>query len=203
MRLFPPEAQLRLWTYWGIWSCSSPGLWVSTPDVATGPSKKRGECYSNWCCTATFSHVPPRLASILVGIFFVATAPAVWVVGSFRIAEPNSNLWLSQLNMETMFGLFGTAWGITYFWWHKRVRLGENGIVLRHEFLPWSQLQRCYWDACYPNVVVMRFLGQLGGVAARVPPVILDAVDALLKKNLSYSNRPDGAVAKNKAPCSN
>lgn len=63
------------------------------------------------------------------------------------------------------------------FWW-RRVRLGENGMIVRSKFIPWEQTQRWYWDASTKNVVV------IGDVALRVPSEAREAVQALLEVNV-------------------
>ncbi|MCI0334753.1 MAG: hypothetical protein L0228_16180 [Planctomycetes bacterium] len=73
-----------------------------------------------------------------------------------------------------------TAIGITYFWWHRKVRVCDQGIVVRHKFAPWSDCRRWYWDACYRDVIVAEFQ-KSGRMAMKVPGADRAAVEALLQ----------------------
>jgi hypothetical protein len=182
LRRFPAEAQVRLWVYWGILVALLAGIALFNACLRYVAEKKAGRVLFQLVPHSYFFPRAPRLASILIGTFLVASAPAMWVGGSFFVAKPNASEWMQALNWGTFYGLFGSGLGIAYFWWHKRIRLCENGVVIRHNFAPWQDLKQYYWDAVYRDVVVMQFLRQK--TAIRVPPEMRDAVAALLKPKL-------------------
>jgi len=113
---------------------------------------------------------------------------------------------------QVLFSLVQFGWiigiGIACIWWAGRVRLCEHGIVRRNEFVEWSRIDRHYWDACNPNVLVlqwgtrmlaatptdlrtireqqrrMRAFPQSGQVALRIPAEQREAATAFLQGKL-------------------
>jgi hypothetical protein len=157
LRQFPAEAQARLWIWWGALVAIMflvAGIFATLRFRA---ERKAGRVLFRLVPHSYFFPRAPRLATILVGSLLLASAPGMWVFGSFVLAAPDARWWTQLLNWGTFYTLFASGLGLTYFWWHARIRLAENGVVVRHEFVPWENVQMCYWDACYPNVVVMWF----------------------------------------------
>jgi hypothetical protein len=63
------------------------------------------------------------------------------------------------------------------------------------KFLPWDKFQRCYWDACYRDVLVLETW-----IAVRVPAEIREQVEAFVReriaaaKSVAVRSRPSEAA---------
>lgn len=195
LRRFPADVQVRLWVYWGILFALLGGISLFNACLRYLAEQKAGRVFFQLVPHSYFFPGAPRFASILVGTFLIISAPAMWVWGSFIIAKPNTSEWLQALNWWTFYGLFGSGLGIAYFWWDKRIRLCENGVVIRRDFAPWQDLKQYYWDAIYRDVVVMQFVRKK--TAIRVPQEMQDAVAALLRQKLhdDSDEQPTAAAA--------
>jgi hypothetical protein len=181
LRCFPAEAQLRLWIWWGSLIAVMAAIVAISARLRFRAEKKAGRVLFQLAPHSYFFPKAPRLAACLIGALLLASAPAFWVFGSFFVAKPNPKEWTQMLNWGTFYSLVGSGSGMTYLWWHGRIRLAENGVVIRHEFVPWQNCKSYYWDACYPNILVMQLNRP---TAVCVPAETRDAVTDLLKAKL-------------------
>jgi hypothetical protein len=188
VRRFPAAAQPRLWVFWGILAALLIALALVHACLRYRAEKEGGRVLFQLVPHSYFFPRAPRLATILVGAFFTAAAPVTWVAESFIIGMANPKLWSEVLNWGTIASVFASGLGISYFWWHRRIRLGENGILVRHNFVPWEECRRWYWDACYRDVVVMEFESR-GRIAARVPADECAMVERVLQDTLGTASR--------------
>jgi hypothetical protein len=135
----------------------------------------------------------PAFARILCGVFLLVSGPIIWAMMAVFLVESKRPVWMELFQWETYMAAVTSAAGITYLWWHRQVRVCDQGVVVRHQLKPWDDMQRWYWDACNKNVAVLVF-HEHGQVPMIVPPEEREAVAAYLKGKLSL------AVAINKAP---
>jgi hypothetical protein len=188
VRRFPADAQPRLWIFWGILASLVFALALFHAWLRYRAEKKAGLVLLQLVPHSYFFPRTPRFAAILIPAFLTAAAPALWLGESFLIARAELKVWSGVLNWTAFCSVFTTGLGISYFWWQKRVRLGTNGVVVRHRFVSWRWCRRWYWDACYRDVVVMEFEG-LQWIAARVPPDEREAVERVLQDRLGTASR--------------
>jgi hypothetical protein len=107
----------------------------------------------------------------MAGSLLVLCAPAAWVFGSYFVADAGPQ----AVGVHSIYGIIGSSLGITYLWWHSGVRLSEHGMVVRHNFVPWSDVKRWFWDACNRDVIVFEFTW-FNQVALNVPPGSREAI---------------------------
>lgn len=183
IRQFPTDAQLRLAIYWGFLAAILLALFAYHARRRYVAESKAGRVLFELVRHSYFLPNAPRLATTLVGIVSLLAAPVVWIDGSYSIAI-GSPLHLSswQFIYATAACVATSGAGITYFWW-RRVRLAENGLVLRSRFIPWEACSRWYWEACSKDVAVISCQPR-SNIALRVPPQDREAIVALLEKTV-------------------
>jgi hypothetical protein len=168
LRQFPADAQPRLLIYWGflLLLLLSMVAWAARRRLVA--EETAGRVLFQLPPHSYFLPDTPRSASILAGSVLIFAAPLAWVIGSYSVADGQPWHWRHVLNLQSVYGIIISVIGITFLWWHGRVRLCDRGIVVRYNFMPWSRVQRWYWDACHPNVIVFEFT-RFNQVALSVP----------------------------------
>lgn len=165
VRSFPPDRQLSVAVYWCILVVIIIGVTIYHARRRFVAERQAGRVL---CVLPTHSYLMPRvpwIGTALVGAFFVALGPAMWIGNSVLLEQ--SSLMQAVFNWGTYCGASVTGMGITMLWW-RNVRLTEHGIVVRSEFITWESSPRWYWDACNKNVLVIENK-IVGRVAAQVP----------------------------------
>jgi hypothetical protein len=167
-----------------------------------------------------FTPRAPRIAAIAGGAALLALGVLIWGIYAsivmFDTRSPNNPTGHGPAE-AFVGGLYGIGWGglfvtmgIGAIWWSHRIRLCERGLVTGFRFVSWEQCGKYYWDACYPNVLVLawsaekqrRAIAQAAAnsaasrqvahrqatilhLAIRVPPDKRAAVENLFKEKLS------------------
>lgn len=158
IRQFPPDARPRLLVFWGVLAAIMAALVVFHAWRRRVAERKAGHVLLQVAKHSYFFLRQPVRATYLAGGLSLLIAPAMWVGCSFIIAKSPPSEWWRMINYGTIYSIFLSGAGITYFWW-RRIRMCENGVVVRNRFLPWTNCKRWYWDACTKNVLVMEFSG--------------------------------------------
>lgn len=179
IRRFPADARPRLVVFWGILAVAMAAITLFLAWRRRRAERNAGHVILQLVRHSYFFPRQPTWALNLAGALSLAIAPAMWVMGSFIIAKGVPPVWWSFMNYGTIYSLFMSGAGITFFWW-RRIRLCENGVVVRNRFLPWTACQHWYWDACYKNALVMEF-NRYGRLAVNVPAEERSAAEAILK----------------------
>ncbi len=183
IRSFPVDLRMELTLYWGV----LPALLV-TLFVFHAWRRRKAELIAGRVLLELDRHsyfLPhtPRLATTLVGILSLLAAPAMWIVGSRDIASGRPlGAWPWQINYGTISCLVASGSAVTFFWW-RRIRLAENGLIARSQYFPWTVCNRWQWDAQFTNVAVV-FTTTRGKIAFEVPEQERAAVEALLKRQV-------------------
>jgi hypothetical protein len=182
IRRFPVEAQPRLTLYWCILLALFAACFALNARRRYVAEKKAGPALFQLTPHSYLFPKSPRVARIFIGSFLLALGPMCGFIVSFDIADGPLE-WLHVLNVQSISGLIGAGIGITYLWWHRKVRLTERGLIVRHKFVPWKYLRKYYWDACYRNVIVLQFQ-EPQSVVANVPAEDRAAVETLLAQKM-------------------
>lgn len=101
-----------------------------------------------------FPHAP-RLGSKLIGITAILYGVSVLVFVGFMFGERFSGRLGATLAWNSMYAIMAVLFGVSMLWWNRAVHLCDDGLLLRNQFVPWSKLQRYYWDACDRDVIVL------------------------------------------------
>jgi hypothetical protein len=192
IRLFPADVRPRLVVHWGILFAMLAACVAYNARRRYVAEKKAGTV--RFLLTPHNYYFPrmPRFARVVVGTFLLLCGPALWVAESFLIAENANNLWMQLLNWQTYLGAAASGAGMTYLWWHRKVRVCDQGLVVRHSFAPWKDCRRWYRDACYRDVIVLEFQKH-GRTAVKVPDTDRTSMEALLKARFVFE-RAGGAT---------
>jgi hypothetical protein len=149
VRRFPPAARLRLAAYWGVSATVLVALVVYHARKRHLAELKAGHVHFRLSQHSYFFPHAPAAARALFGVFSLLAGLLAGMVSSIIVAD--SGAWF--ILDWTVFGLMFAATGVTAMWW-RQVRLAENGIVVRSEFVRWENC-RWYWDPCDPDVLVL------------------------------------------------
>jgi hypothetical protein len=117
----------------------------------------------------------PRAMAIFWGVTLVALSLAAWVTYPyFLMTEAHGpqtpaafwpgliSVFLNALILvPQLFIVVGL--GIAMIWWSGNVRFCEQGIIDRHRFIPWYQIGEPGWDACYQDVLILKWGAFAGG----------------------------------------
>ena len=183
VRQFPVEARPRLLVFWSVLAAIMASLVVFHAWRRQAAEKKAGQVLLYVERHSYFFLRQPAWAIYLAGGLSLVIAPAMWVAISFVIATRPSSEWWRMINYGTIYSIFLSGAGITFFWW-RRIRVCENGFVVRNRFLPWAECKRWYWDACTKNVLVTE-INRYGALAVRVPEGSRETVEALANANIA------------------
>lgn len=163
LRQFPSEVHQRLLVYWAILTLSVIAFFVFhawrryQAELQAGRMLYRLAQHSDLLPTA------PDTAMAIIGTLCVFAAPAVWVGGSVMLAVlPRQHIWLAGVQTlmvyaGSLYAVLTVSIGITFFWWRK-VRLCERGLVIRDRFIGWSDCHDWYWRQNCRNVLVLDLL---------------------------------------------
>jgi MFS family permease len=176
---FPKDARPRVLGYWGIFFvllavCIAYDAWRRL--VA---ERQAGSVRFLLPLHSFLFPRAPRIAAMLVGLCLVAAGPAMWAVGSFFVAENVNAIWMQMISWQNYVSVVLTGVGVSYFWWQRKARVGENGVVMRYNFLPWNDCHRWYRDACYRDIIVLEY-ARNGRVAVKVSEQERAAVEEFL-----------------------
>ncbi len=189
LRQFPANAQPRLVVYWCVLIALLLACFTIKARLRYTAEKRAGRVRFQLVPHSYSFPNAPRFASILLGSFFLALAPAWWAANSFMVAD-DSFEWWQMLDLEPIAAIMISAGGMTYLWWHRKLRLGKDGLVVRHKLLPWGDVKCWYWDACNRDVIVLEFK-QYNRVAAKVPAELREAVLEFLSDRCGWiSDKP-------------
>lgn len=160
LRQFPSEVHERLLVYWAILTLSVIAFFVFhawrryQAELLAGRVLYRLAQFSDLLPTA------PDAAMAIIGTLCVFAAPAVWVGGSLMLAiAPGQHLWLAAVETVmvyagSLYAVLSVSIGITYFWWRK-IRLCERGLVIRDRFIGWGDCRDWYWRQNCEDVLVL------------------------------------------------
>jgi hypothetical protein len=179
IRHFPAAVQLRISIFWCV-----QGALVVAVIIYHMRRRYLAESKAGHVLFAPYTHsyFLPRargVARIGIAIFLLAMSLLYWIGLSYSMAASAPNqyqLWFDP------YGLCAIAGGLTCLWW-QRVRLAENGIVIRSRFIPWSVCRRWFWDACNHNVAVINSEPQTH-IALVVTPKERTGIETLLTRNV-------------------
>jgi hypothetical protein len=132
----------------------------------------------------------PKIARILAGVGLLVVGPIYWAATSFQARFNYFAVWVQLFNWQTYFAVFVSSVGLAYLWWHRTVRVCDQGFVVRYKMLPWQTVRRWYWDASYADVVVIEFAGN-GRVALKVPAGEREALQAFFRRNRATQQTDD------------
>jgi len=183
LKQFPRDAQSRILIFWGVILAIWLGIVLLMARRRYLAEQHAGAVQFELVPYSYFFPKAPRFAAMMAGTFLLALAPAMAVAYSFAIASAKAHTWWFALDLNSYFIVFGSAAGVTYFWWGRRIRFGDHGVVLRYRYLPWENFRRWYWDPCHRGAIVMEFQ-QGQRVAAGVPSDQRETVEALLNEKL-------------------
>jgi hypothetical protein len=185
LRRFPPEAQVRLFLYWGLLALIFISLILYHARRRQIAERRAGR--------VLFSLVPhsyllprnARWATVAAGLLLLIAAPLAWVLGSFAVAKTKIADWISVIDLPAVgiaaanIGASGT--GLTILWW-RRVKFATNGVLIRNRFIAWKNYPRWYWDAFNNNVVVLESTRSTANerIAAKTNAEGRSAIEALL-----------------------
>jgi hypothetical protein len=123
----------------------------------------------------------PSLARALLGTLLLIYAPVIWLGMSLIAVAEDTPVWTQAFNWHTYFAIWASASGMNYLWWHRKVRVCEHGLVVRHKFIPWGDCRRWYWDAVYRDVIVVGY-NQNEKVALKTPTEERAAVEGFVSR---------------------
>jgi hypothetical protein len=189
VRQFPADARLRVSIYWGVFATVLVAMCVYRARKRYVAEKRAGRILYQLTPHSYFLPRAPRIAAIIGGLSLVLFGAFVWGINSFVIAEKNWADGIANILLQSFWFGSPAAIGITYLWWHRRIRVCDNGLIVRDQFRPWNTIKRTYWDACNRNVIV------IGGVAARVPPEYRTEMDAFLHDRVLQRSDQQVALA--------
>ena len=182
IRQFPADVQWKLGVFWAVLVVLLAGVTAFLARRRYVAEKRAGRTLYYLEPHSYFLPKAPRAASFIFGGFMLSAAPTCWVFESFRFADRGKDAYGGIDGME-VYALAISAVGITYIWWNRKIRVSENGVLVRNRFYLWSDFTRWYWDACNPGVAVLEFMKQgsaPGGAAGKVVPSERDGVTQLL-----------------------
>ena len=183
IRSFPANLRMELTLYWGVLPALLVALFVFHAWRRRKAELIAGRVLLELDRHSYFLPHTPRLATTLVGILSLLAAPAMWIVGSRYIASGRPlSAWLWQFNYGTVSCVVASGSAVTFFWW-RRVRLADNGLIARSQYFPWTVCNRWQWDGHFTNVAVV-FTTTRGKIAFEVPEQERAAVEALLKRQV-------------------
>jgi hypothetical protein len=112
-------------------------------------------------------------SALVLGAFGLVMIGAVAWIGPTRNVSPS-------LAWNGLMALSACSFGISALWWNRGTRLCDGGLLVHDKFLPWDKFQRCYWDACYRDVLVLETW-----IAVRVPAEIREQVEAFVRERIA------------------
>jgi hypothetical protein len=179
LRQFPKEAQLRLLLYWGLLAITVIALILHHARRRRNSERQAGRTHFVLTRHSYFLPQSARWAAIIPGTLLLLVPPVYWVFGSFLIAENKPGAWSNAFNWPAIYSVAMCGSGLTLLWW-RRIKLTENGVLLRNRFIPWGDCTRWYWDACNKHVIVIQ-MKTPARMAARTSPEDRDAIESLLR----------------------
>lgn len=137
------------------------------------------------------SYFLPRYPGVMngfLGAVAIALGLLLWGGLSVNASDPTgAGLHWPAIAVWMAIAIYLIAMGITFLWWHRRVRICERGIVARFYDRPWPTLRRYYWDACNRDVLVLHWPREgddsgvmMWKVAVRIPPDRREEIDRML-----------------------
>jgi hypothetical protein len=189
VRQFPADARLRVSLYWGLFAAILVATCLYHARKRYVAEKSAGRVLYQLAPHSYFLPRAPRIAATIGGLLLVLFGVVLWGVNSFVVAGDNWSDGIANIVLQSFWWGSPAAIGITYLWWHRRIRICENGLIVRDQFRPWSKIKRKYWDACNRDVIV------IGGAAMRVPPEYRTEIDALLHDRVSLESDQHVALA--------
>jgi hypothetical protein len=112
-------------------------------------------------------------SALVLGIFGLVMIGVVAWFEPTRDASP-------ALAWNGFMALSACSFGISALWWNRGTRLCDGGLLVHDKFMPWDKFQRCYWDACYRDVLVLETW-----IAVRVPAEIREQVEAFVRERIA------------------
>jgi hypothetical protein len=179
LRQFPKEAQLRLLLYWGLLAIILIMLILYHAWRRRTSERQAGRTHFVLTRYNYFLPRSVRWATIIPGTLLLLVAPLYWAYGSFSVAENKPGAWSNAFNWPAIYSVAMCGSGLTLLWW-RRVKLTENGVLIRNRFVPWGNCTRWYWDACNKHVIVIQMKTPTR-MAARTSPEDRDGIESLLR----------------------
>ena len=191
IRQFPADARPRLVLYWAILIVSLIGLLYFKARDRYRAEQAAGRRLFEFQPHSYFFPGMPNVARLVFGFVLLMSGVLVWMFVSVMLAEPKFRVSFLMIAWTSMWGAMGSAGGVVYLWWNRRIHFCEHGIVVRDRFRPWADCVRFYWDACNKNVLVAQWQSATrgnGSVAVRVPVDDREAVAALVAENVAANS---------------
>lgn len=182
IRHFPTDVQSRLVGLWSILAVFLVALYGYHAWRRYVAEQQAGRVLLVLVPHSYFIPRAPDFARMLCGSLLFAIGPLFWVAYSFTIAAAPRGGGMFPVEPYMIYGLAGSSAGLTFLWW-RRVRIGENGFVVRSRFVPWDNCFRWYWDACNKNVVVVNCAPRTH-LAMIVPPDNRVAINAMFDEKI-------------------
>jgi hypothetical protein len=181
IRHFPATVQPELVVLWALLAAFLIGLFAYHARRRYVAEQQAGHVLFSLVPHSYFIPRAPDVARLICGGLLFAVGPGLWIAYSFTIAQdPNGGTF--PVAPYLIYGLIGSSLGLTCLWW-RRMRIGEDGLVVRSKFVPWDKCFRWYWDACYKNVVVVNCEPRMH-LAMIVPAEDRAAITALLAEKI-------------------
>ncbi len=174
---FPANVQPRLLLFWSIQTAAITVLIAYHMRRRILAERKAGRVLMLLPLHSYFLPRAPQFACVGTAIFLLLFAVGICVSDSFEIAAAPLGGWWFPVNI---YATILAGIGVTHLWW-RRVRIAENGIVVRSNFVPWPSFRRWYWNACNKDVAVVERLNG-GDVAFKVPEQDRAAIEALFER---------------------
>lgn len=126
----------------------------------------------------------PRLAARLGGVAALAYSIPVLIFAGYMIWELPAMRMLPTMVWTSLYALAACSFGISVLWWNRGVRICDEGVLVRHQFIPWSDNRRQYWDGCYRDVMVLEWQRYIR-VAVRVPAEERERVEKFVRERIA------------------
>lgn len=101
--------------------------------------------------------------------------------------EPSRHV-TPSLAWNLFWSLSACSFGISALWWNRGTRLCDGGLLLHNKFLPWTKIQRYYWDGCYRDVLVLDTW-----IAVRMPVETREAVESYVHERIEEAKKTNEA----------
>src|SRR4051812_4456340 len=176
---FPANVQSRLLLFWSMQAAAIATLVVYHMRRRLLAERKAGHVMKSLPLHSYALPRAPQFAGVMCAIMLLLFAFGICVGDSFELAATPLGTWWLPVDIYATF-LAGV--GVTLLWW-RRVRIAENGIVVRSNFVPWPSFRRWYWNACNKDVAVVERTNG-GDVAFKVPEPERGAVEELFARNV-------------------
>jgi hypothetical protein len=183
LRQFPSQVQPRLWIYWSVFLALVGGVLLISARRRYLAERKAGRVLLRLAPHSYALPHAPRFVRLSMGIMMLTWAPIMWVIGTFELGQPGAIPWRQIADFPTAYSLAIFGAGLGFFWWAQSIRVSENSVVDRSEFLSWELCREWRWDICYPHVAVLEF-EKHQSVLAVVPTELRIEIAKLLQEKV-------------------